>query len=88
MNAFMLLPALCQALAQEVPIVLALPKEAPLLLEVKLAEVQAWTFFFGSIPCSPQPVPCGAGIQPAPPAGLVQASLPLLHTSVSLFQHM
>lgn len=40
-DALVLLSALCQALAQEVPVVLALPEEALLLLEVKLEETWA-----------------------------------------------
>lgn len=41
-DALVLLPTLCQALAQEVPVVLALPKKALLLLEVKLEDTRAY----------------------------------------------
>lgn len=65
-NTLMLLPAPCQTLAQEVPIVLALPKEVPLLLEVKLAETQAWACLFGGVPCPPSLSPVGLGSNQLP----------------------
>lgn len=62
----MLLPAPCQTLTQEVPIVLALPEEAPLLLHVKLAETQAWVCSFGDVPCPPRLFPVGLGSSQLP----------------------
>lgn len=65
-NALMLLPTLRQALAQEVPIVLALPEEAPPLLEVELAETQTWACLFGGVPCHPSLSPVGLGSSQLP----------------------
>jgi len=92
-NALVLLPAPCQALAQEVPIVLALPEEAPLLLHVKLAETRAWTCSFGGVPCSPLACPLW-GWDPASFPSRVGPGVPWLSplrwlcASVSLLQHV